>query len=247
MANDFAALRAAAFRGAATRATEADYIAAAARLGAGSRELHAVITVESSGAGFYKDGRCKMLFEPHVFYRNLSGAQQAQAVKAGLAYPKWGTKPYPKDSFPRLLQALQINETAALMACSWGLTQILGENHKACGYATPQAMVAALSAGEAAQLDATVALMAGKGLGPALRAHDWPKVAKGWNGAAYKKGAYDTKLALAYKANAKAPTATPVPLVAKGKVAAPLPAVAPLGLGQILAGFFASLTAPAAA
>ncbi|MEE7460704.1 hypothetical protein MFUR16E_04820 [Methylobacterium fujisawaense] len=234
-------------RGAAARATEADYVAAAARIGSGSRELHAVITVESSGAGFYADGRCKMLFEPHVFYRNLAGAQQAQAVKVGLAYPKWGTKPYPKDSYPRLLQAMQINETAALMACSWGLTQILGENQKACGYATPQEMVAAMAAGEAAQLDATVALMAGKGLASALKAHNWAAVAKGWNGAQYAKNRYDTKLAAAYKANAKAPTVSPAPLVAKGKAAAPLPAVAPMGLGQLLAGFFARLTAPAPA
>lgn len=36
-----------------------------------------------------------MLFEPHVFYRLLGkGAKRDAAVSAGLAYPKWGMKPY---------------------------------------------------------------------------------------------------------------------------------------------------------
>lgn len=55
------------------RATGADYMAAAAHLGPVARELHAVIAVESSGSGFYADGRLKMLFEPHRFRANLSG------------------------------------------------------------------------------------------------------------------------------------------------------------------------------
>jgi hypothetical protein len=38
---------------------------------------------------------------------------------------------------PRLLQALLIDETAALKSASWGMTQILGENFKECGYFAP--------------------------------------------------------------------------------------------------------------
>lgn len=240
MANDFAALRAAGFRGTGARAVEADYTAAAALLGAGARELRAVISVESSGSGFYADGRLKMLFEPHRFYAKLKGAKRDQAVKAGLAYPKWGTKPYPKDSYPRLVQALVIDEAAALASCSWGLTQIMGENAEACGFDSPQAMVAAFAAGEAAQLRATCALMAAKGLGPALRAHNWPAVAKGWNGAQYSKNAYDKKLALAY---AKAsPSKVVSKVIGSTKAAtAPLPSVAPLTFGQLVQGFFAQL------
>lgn len=244
MPDDFKTLRAAGFRGAGVRATEADFAAAAARLGTGARELHAVITVESAGSGFYSDGRPKMLFEPHVLFRHLTGDKLTAAVKAGLAYPKWGTKPYPKDSYPRLIQALEIDETAALMACSWGLTQILGENHLACGYTTPQQMVAAFAAGEAAQLTATADLMASKGLGKALKAHDWPAVAKGWNGAAYARQGYQTKLALAFAKDSTSKVAAKIG-AAGTKQPAALPAVAPVTFGELVAGFFARLTTPA--
>lgn len=240
---DFSSLRAASFRGAAVAASEADFAAAAARLGADAREMHAVISVESAGSGFYKDGRLKCLFEPHVLHRHLTGDKLARAVRIGLAYPKWGTKPYPRDSYPRLMQAMEIDETAALMACSWGLTQILGENHSACGYATPQEMVAAFAAGEDAQLTATADLMASKGLGRALRARDWPAVAKGWNGAAFEKNHYAERLALAFaKASQSKLGVAVASMVTRDPPA--LPAVAPLSFGQRLAALFAQVTTP---
>jgi hypothetical protein len=37
-----------------------------------------------------------------------------------------------------------IDQTAALKACSWGLTQILGENHRMVGYDSVQDMVSAI-------------------------------------------------------------------------------------------------------
>ena len=41
---------------------------------------------ETTGSGFDKSGRPAMLFEPHVFYRNLSGKRCDSAVKQRIAY-----------------------------------------------------------------------------------------------------------------------------------------------------------------
>src|SRR5690606_14914854 len=118
------------FKGEAKRLDDVDLPRIGHQIGVGEDELHAFMDVEAAGSGFDSQGRPKMLFEPHVFYRNLTGAKRDRAVREGLAYPKWGEKPYPKDSYPRLKKAMLIDETAALKAASWGLTQILGENFR---------------------------------------------------------------------------------------------------------------------
>jgi peptidoglycan hydrolase-like protein with peptidoglycan-binding domain len=187
------------FKGAGARLKDIDIPRIGAEIGVGEDELHAFMQVEAAGSGFDAAGRPKMLFEPHVFYRLLGkGAKRDAAVSAGLAYPKWGMKPYPKDSYPRLVKAIAIDETAALMAASWGLTQILGENHRDAGYTSPQAMVAAFMASEANHLEATVRLLVAWKVDDDLRAHRWPVIARTWNGPGYKQNAYDTKMAAAF-------------------------------------------------
>lgn len=186
------------FRGAAPRLDDIDLPRLGHRIGVGEDELHAFMDVEAAGSGFDAQGRPKMLFEPHVFFRNLVGPKRDAAVKAGLAYRTWGEKPYPADSYPRLLKAVAIDETAALMSASWGLTQILGENCKAAGYATPQAMVEAFMADEAAHLEATIVLLQAWGIDDDLKAHRWAVVARVWNGPGYARNRYDVRLAEAF-------------------------------------------------
>ncbi|RVD64096.1 N-acetylmuramidase domain-containing protein [Mesorhizobium sp. M7A.F.Ca.ET.027.03.2.1] len=187
------------FKGAAVRLQDIDIPRIGAEIAVGEDELHAFMDVEAAGSGFDATGRPKMLFEPHVFYRLLGkGMKRDAAVKAGLAYPKWGMKPYPKDSYPRLVKAMAIDETIALMAASWGLTQILGENHRDAGYTSPQALVTAFLASEANHLEATVRLLVAWKIDDDLRAHRWPVIARTWNGPGYKKNAYDTKMAAAF-------------------------------------------------
>jgi hypothetical protein len=129
------------FRGAAKRLDDIDLPRVGQMIGVGEDEIHAVLTVESSGSGFDAKGRPKMLFEPHVFYRNLPENKRGRAMAEGLAYPAWKPGAYPRDSYPRLVAAINIDETAALKAASWGLGQILGENHTAAGCASVQEMV----------------------------------------------------------------------------------------------------------
>ena len=193
------------FKGAAKRIDDIDLPKLAYTIGVGEDELHAVIDTETSGSGFDRAGRPKMLFEPHVFYRNLDGAERDEAVAEGLAYKAWGTLKYPADSYPRLEKAMQINETAALRSASWGLGQILGENHAAAGYGTPQEMVLAFLDDEEDHLAAMVDFIVTAGLDDDLRAlamldrptqpSDCVPFVRVYNGAGYARNNYHVKMA----------------------------------------------------
>lgn len=187
------------YTGAAKRLDAFDVPNIAAEIGVGEDELHAFMDVEAAGAGFDVSGRVKMLFEPHVFYRELGpGKKRDRAVKEGLAYARWKPGAYPTDSYPRLKAAMQIDETAALRAASWGLGQVMGFNCAVVGYAMPQAMVKAFADDEENQLRAMVKFIKAKpGLLTAIKARDWPKVERLYNGGGFR-GAYATKMAAAF-------------------------------------------------
>jgi len=220
------------FYGAARPLADDDVRTIAGYLGCQVASVRAVLAVEAAGKGFDSKGRPKMLFEPHVFYRNLSGARRDEAVRQGLAYSKWGMKSYPADSYPRLVAAMAIDEPAALKAASWGLGQVLGENYTAAGFSNPHEMVLAMTRSEGAQLYAMARFIVTKGLQSKLRAFDWAGFARGYNGAGYKKNAYDTKLASAYAKRPAAEKVTPPPasvadLAALVGGAAPAPVPSP--------------------
>lgn len=186
------------YKGAAKRLDNIDIPKIGAEIGVGEDELHAFMDVESAGSGFDVKGRVKMLFEPHVFYRELGpGKKRDRAVKEGLAYAKWRPGSYPTDSYPRLKAAMQIDETAALRSASWGLGQIMGFNCALVGYDTPQAMIKAFAADEENQLRAVVAFLKKKGLAPALKAHHWLRIERIYNGGGFR-GTYAAKMAAAY-------------------------------------------------
>ncbi len=186
------------FKGKAKRINDLDIPRIGSQIGVGEDELHAFMDVEAAGSGFDSVGRPKMLFEPHLFYRELSGAKRDEAVKAGLAYAKWKRGAYPPESYTRLAKAMAIDEEAALRSASWGLTQILGKWHNDIGYATARAMVEAFMADEAAHLDATIKLLIQWGVADDLKAHRWAVVADAWNGPQYAVHGYHTKLAKAH-------------------------------------------------
>lgn len=187
------------FKGRAKRLDDLDLPKIGRLIGVGEDEIHAILEVESRGSGFDAAGRPVILFEPHIFWRMLgAGAKRDDAARKGLAYPKWGSKPYPKDSYPRLREALKIDEAAALKSCSWGLGQILGSNFKAAGYSSVQEMVAAFCDDEEEHLAAMVRFIISVGLADAVRRHDWARFARGYNGPGYAANRYDTRLATAF-------------------------------------------------
>ena len=256
-AGAFARLRAAGFVGAAVRLADIDLPRVGALIGVGEDEIHAIIEVEAAGSGFDKLGRPKMLFEPHVFWRHLgAGPKRDRAASLGIAYAKWKPGNYPSDSYPRLAQALDLDVEAALKSASWGLTQILGENNVDLGYLTAAGMVVAFCNGEAAQLAGTVALIKSKGLSGKLKAHDWPAVARGWNGPGYAANHYDDKLAAAFAKWKRIPdtpwspgtvSAAPAPVVDPPKPAKNIPVSIPVAAKPAPTGGLSSAPSPAPA
>lgn len=210
------------FTGKAKRLDDLDLALIGREIGVGEDEIHAVLDVEAAGSGFDAKGRPKMLFEPHVFWRELGpGAAREKAAAAGLAYPRWKPGAYPKDSYPRLAKAVEIDEEAALRSASWGLGQVMGFNCKAAGYPFAKAMVVAFMDDEEAHLRAMIRFIVTNGLDDELRRHDWAGFARGYNGAGFAKNGYDKKLAASFARWQKIKD-TPIPAGSK-----PRPAEAP--------------------
>lgn len=193
------------FRGEAKPLDYYDVPRLAHRIGVGEDHLQAFLNVESRSTGFDRLGRPVILFEPHVFYRNLPVAQRKLAVSKGLAYPKWGQKPYPKDSYPRLHKAMEINEDAALMSCSWGSSQVLGENYRLVGYESIVDMVEDFMADEEEHVEAMVNYILATGIDDDIREERWDVAARVYNGPGYKKNGYHTKMAAEFAKLRKIP------------------------------------------
>lgn len=167
-------------------------------IGVGEDEIHAVLVTETRGTGFDSQNRPIILFEPHIFHKQLKAHKPDlldKAVALGLAYPKWGEKKYPKDSYPVLNQAIDIDLELALRSASWGLGQIMGFNHSMAGYPTAVAMVEAFKKDEEHHLEAMVKFIINAGLDDELRRKDWVGFARGYNGPGFAKNKYDQKLA----------------------------------------------------
>jgi hypothetical protein len=188
--------------GEARRLTPADIKAAANKIGCDVATLKAVMAVESRNTGYDHLNRPIILFEPHVFYRNLEGDQRAAAVKAGVAYAKWGTRPYPKGSdgnYGRLETARAINNERAFRSISMGMGQVLGENYRAAGCSSAGKMFVEACESEALQLGHMVNFIIANGLADELRNRQWAAFARRYNGPGYRKNRYDTLLANAYR------------------------------------------------
>ena len=192
------------FVGTGRRLAQGDVGDAARVLGIETAVLLAFLEVEAAGRGFDSKNRPKMLFEPHVFWRNLQGAYRDVAAKLGLAYPKW-RRNYPADSYPRLEKAInRVAREPAFRSASCGLPQILGENFKASGFASAEAMFSTMKQGEREQLLAMVTLLKAWGLAKHLvgkdftKAASWVPAVKRYNGSGYAANSYHVKCAKAY-------------------------------------------------
>ena len=166
--------------------------------------LRAVLSVETGGFGFDKSKRPKALFERHYFYKMLKDKpdELQRAVDAGLAYPKWGEKPYPKGSdavYAEIMAACEIDLDSALRSVSWGLGQIMGNNYKLAGCSSAQQMVEEAMVSEVNQLKHMASFIKSAGLLDELQRKDWAGFARGYNGPQYAVNKYDEKLATAYE------------------------------------------------
>jgi len=170
-------------------------------IGVGEDEIHAILDTETRGTGFDSKKRLIMLFEPHIFYRQLTAHKPDaldKAISQKLAYKAWGTQRYPNDSYPRLEEAIKIDLELALRSASWGLGQIMGFNFSMAGFKSAKEMVENFLLDEENHLLALIKFVIAAGLDDELRRKDWSGFARGYNGAGFAKNRYDKKLADAY-------------------------------------------------
>jgi peptidoglycan hydrolase-like protein with peptidoglycan-binding domain len=194
-----------------------DLVAAAERLDVPLASIYAVNEVESKGKGFFDNGKPVILFERHIMYRQLATvrhvgdnsaelkhhADELATTNPALVNPKPGGYIGGTAEHQRLAMARLIDDTAALESASWGAFQIMGFHWKRLGYASVQAFVAAMTAGESQQFDAfTRFIETDPVLHKALKGRKWAEFARLYNGPDYLRNLYDTKLQRAYERHA---------------------------------------------
>lgn len=190
------------FKGRAKRLDDIDLPKLGHLIGVGEDELHAFLDVETRGSGFDPQGRPRILFERHIFHKELSSFKDktllSRAVSAGLASTTPGGYGPESGQYAKLAKAMRIHPVAALRSCSWGLGQVMGFNHELAGYDTVEAMVLAFMDDEENHLRAAVDFIKNTRLDDELRGHKWAAFAKGYNGPGYQRNRYDEKLANAF-------------------------------------------------
>lgn len=178
--------------------------------------VKAVNSVESRGKGFLIDGRPVILFEGHVFWRQLEkrGLDPNNYLSqnyANVLYKSWTKKFYQGGAgeYTRLEKSAGMSDQpefhdAAYCSASWGAFQIMGYHYKSLGFASIDHFVSQMYNHEREHLRAfgnfiSFNEISGKPLVDWLREKNWPKFAKGYNGSGYQENKYDIKLQNAYK------------------------------------------------
>lgn len=180
----------------------------AARMGVDAAALLAVAEVESAGVTEWNvngNPRPPIRFEGHYFYKKLKGDKLKAAVAAGIANPKAGAVKNPSSYGARyalLERAAKIDSKAAYESTSWGLGQVMGDHWKKLGYSSVDAMVNAASTVDG-QIDIMARYIEKFNLVDELQSKGWKAFASQYNGPAYKKNRYDTKMAAAYSIYSK--------------------------------------------
>lgn len=171
---------------------------ASAQLGCEVAAIQAVVSVEAPRGPFDDDGHPTLLFERHLFHRFTSGRFDMVAPNLSAATPG-GYGKY-SEQYGRLATAYLLSPADALRSASWGMFQILGDNHVEAGFSTVQEFAAAMCRSEADQFAAFVHFIAGNNLlKNALSSKDWVAFAQHYNGPGYTINQYDQKLRAAYQ------------------------------------------------
>lgn len=179
-----------------TAAPAAQIEAIAQRLGCSLRQLAAVGAVESSGGGFDKQGKVKILFERHYFHRLTDGKWSHSAFSDPVAGG------YGEDSWVKLGAACAKDPDAAFASASWGRFQIMGVHWESLNYRSPFALAASLIGSETGHYELLARFIEHNGLTDELRAlspdpEACRAFAQAYNGPRYEKYSYHIKLAKA--------------------------------------------------
>ena len=172
--------------------------------------VKAVNEIESLGKGFLIDGRPRILFEGHVFWRELKkrGVNPEDFVSTNtknVLYEKWTKNYYEggKQEYDRLEKAAGMSDIdavheAAYASASYGAFQIMGFHYSSLGFPSVDSFVAQLYTHEKEHLKAFGKFCEVNNLIRHLKSKNWASFARGYNGPAFKENKYDIKLANAY-------------------------------------------------
>lgn len=188
-------------QGRAEAITDTDIANMADSIYAHPADLEAISKVESGGFGWFDDGRIKILFEKHIFYKYLDVNTRALALLNGIARKsfvppsKGGYKDQANAAsrYKLLEQAIAMNPEGAYSSISVGRYQIMGFNHKIVGYPTAQSMFDAFCDSEVNQLKAFSKFLKTKNLTQAVRERDFERIETVYNGGGLN-GAYAQKM-----------------------------------------------------
>lgn len=193
--------------------TKKEFAAAASILNCEPEVIEAVTIVEAPRGAFDAKGRLTILFEPHIFWKelkkigfNVPTLESLKKEHPDLLSPVWNSALYGKysEQWNKLKKASGIHllrgvREAAYKSASYGAFQILGGNAEDLGYKSVFDFVNHQEQSEWNQLDAFIRFIKKNGLDDELREKDWAGFARGYNGPLYHKNQYDKKLAAAYK------------------------------------------------
>ncbi len=168
--------------------------------------VKAFAKTESKEFGFLKDGFPIILFERHKFYKYMSQKLNSASLieccnkNPDICNKEPGGYIGGKGEISKYMRASAINSTAAMASCSWGMFQILAANYKECGYSSVEEFVDAMMKSEKNHLHAFIEFIKSNNvLHQALIDKEWSTVARLYNGPAYLKNKYDSKMEIAYK------------------------------------------------
>ena len=177
------------------RATENDLSPAAVK---------AVVKVESNGRGFRRDGSLKILFEGHIFWKELINVDlnpnDYVEGNEDIVFKSFTRRFYATSlQYGRLNKAKTINTEAALKSASYGMFQVMGFNYKTAGFDSVEALKKSLEVSEINQLEAFLNFVKNtNGCFEALQNKEWATFARIYNGSAYKTNKYDEKMEKQY-------------------------------------------------
>jgi hypothetical protein len=184
---------------------EMNFKGAAEMLGVEEAAVRAVHHVESGGRnGFLPDGRPLILFEGHIFWKQLrkNNIVPEKYVEGNedILFPKWDRSFYKGGAaeYERLNRAIKIHPESAYCAASWGMFQIMGFNYQLCGYNNVFDYVADMKISADKQLLAFVKFLQKTEMDILLKKLDWAGFAAKYNGPGYQQNQYDEKLEYAY-------------------------------------------------
>ena len=188
------------------RLCDQDFADMAQRLGVEEAALRAVVEVEcSSRGGFLSDGRPRILFEGHIFWKQLLARginpEPLATAHPDILYPHWTRTHYKggKGEWERFERAAAISPEAAVESASWGLFQIMGFHWKTCGCTSPSDFRRRMESSEREQMALALKFLEKTGIVRWLKTKDWCTFALRYNGSGYKANRYDERLAAAYR------------------------------------------------